>query len=224
MKSTATARQRLAREFLLDASYRTRVKFCGLKTQGDVAAANHVKPDLCGFITDYPASRRSLSCSEVRTLAARVDAGIFTVSVTVNAPVADVGAAAEDGMVDLIQLHGDEGNDYIDGLRALTKAGIIQAFRIDSPADVDRARASAADMVLLDAGRGEGRTFNWNLISGFDRPFILAGGLSPENVGVAIEELHPWGIDVSTGIETDGSKDEAKMAAIMSAVRGARSK
>lgn len=222
MKDIVTARQRLARAFLLDSPCITRVKLCGMHTAADVEAVNRVKPDLCGFITDYPASPRNLPPSRMRELAAQVNEGIFTVSVTVNAPVADVGAAAEDGWVDLFQLHGDEDNDYIAYLRAFTQAGIIQAFRIASLADVERAHNSAADMVLLDAGKGSGQTFNWNLISGFDRPFILAGGLSPGNVAEAIDTLHPWGIDVSTGIETDGMKDEAKMAAVTAAARGAQ--
>jgi phosphoribosylanthranilate isomerase len=97
---------------------------------------------------------------------------------------------------------------------------LIQAFRIENAADLDRARQSTADHVLLDNGAGgTGTAFDWALLKEFDRPCFLAGGLSPENVAQAVRAVHPFAVDVSSGIETDGVKDYKKMTAFVNAVR-----
>ena len=116
---------------------------------------------------------------------------------------------------------------YITQPRERTKKPIIQAFCVKQASDIERARTSSASMVLLDAGKGEGARFNWNLLGDtrvaaqedapdnrnnvLQRAYLLAGGLSPENVFLACEVCHPFGIDVSSGIETQGTKDPAKM-------------
>lgn len=87
--------------------------------------------------------------------------------------------------------------------------------------DLQRAEKSFADMVLLDAGAGSGNVFDWELIKNFERPYFLAGGLSKDNVSEAIIMLKPYGVDVSSGIETCGIKDKEKMTAFMKAVRKA---
>ena len=101
---------------------------------------------------------------------------------------------------------------------------IIKAFRIRSQEDIISAENSIADMVLLDAGSGDGQTFDWSLIGNVERPYFLAGGLCVQNVGPAVSMLHPFGVDVSSGIETDGFKDKRKMADFISAVRKEDSK
>ena len=89
---------------------------------------------------------------------------------------------------------------------------IIQAFRIQTEADIEKAVRSSADLILLDAGTGgTGTSFDWSLIQNIERPWLLAGGLYPENVAEAIRQLKPYGVDVSSGIETDGKKDSRKM-------------
>ena len=93
------------------------------------------------------------------------------------------------------------------------------AFRITSSSDAMKSSASSADMILLDSGTGSGRTFNWQLIKEIRRPYFLAGGLDPVNVSDAVRLLHPWAVDVSSSIETDGLKDIEKMAAFAAAVR-----
>ena len=106
------------------------------------------------------------------------------------------------------------------GRPTCTPKPILQAFRVDTAADVAAAEASGADLVLLDAGEGgTGETFDWSLLAGIRRPYFLAGGLHPGNVGQAVRRLHPFGVDVSSGIETDGKKDPAKMEAFVRAVR-----
>ena len=96
---------------------------------------------------------------------------------------------------------------------------MIQAFKIRSKEDLSRAAASTADEILLDAGAGTGTVFDWSLLKNMERRYFLAGGLNPENVREAIRDLHPHGVDVSSGIETDALKDRTKMAAFVAAVR-----
>lgn len=88
-----------------------------------------------------------------------------------------------------------------------------------SEADLPAIENCAADLVLLDSGSGTGKTFDWSLVQSVQRPYFLAGGLDPANVADAIAALHPYGVDVSSGIETDGVKDESKMATFVAAAR-----
>ena len=200
-----------------------RVKLCGMYRDEDIAALNACQPDLCGFIFAFPKSHRNVGRETIERLLPRVDERIYRVMVLVDQrwQVAAYYTALEG--VDMLQLHGHEDNDYIAHLRTKFRGGIIQAFRMRGQADVERALASTADMVLLDAGQGSGETFDWSLVEGFGarRPFILAGGLAPGNVAEAIAATHPWGVDMSSGIETNRKKDPDKMAAAVAAVRSA---
>ena len=119
----------------------------------------------------------------------------------------------------MVQLHGNEDEDYIKHLRQLVNKPIIKAFRIETAEDVAQAKASSADYILLDSGAGTGKTFNWKLIQDIERPYFLAGGLTPGNVREAIRTLCPFAVDVSSGVETDGGKDKTKMAAFFDEVR-----
>lgn len=216
------ARREAARAWLLQEDGPCRVKLCGMFRDQDIEAVNACLPDMMGFITSFPKSHRNVEPPELKRLAAQVDERIYRVGVSVNLPFGRVAHNANNH-VDIVQLHGDEDDLYIQGVRMRSCAGIIQAFRIRTREDVERALASTADMVLLDAGKGSGTQFDWSLIDGFGtrRPFILAGGLTPENVTEAIDDLHPWGVDLSSGIETNKVKDPTKMAATVAAVRSA---
>jgi phosphoribosylanthranilate isomerase len=119
--------------------------------------------------------------------------------------------------VDIVQLHGQEDETYIARLRQLTQAPIWKAFKIRSQADLDAAAASSADEILLDNGYGTGQTFDWSLTGGLTRPFLLAGGLTPENIPQAIAQMAPKLIDISSGVETDGAKDRDKILAAVQA-------
>ena len=139
------------------------------------------------------------------------------VGVFVDEPVENVAALLKDGIIDVAQLHGSEDDDYIARLRALTGKPIFRAFKVKSEADLPAIENCAADLVLLDSGAGTGKTFDWSLVRSVQRPYFLAGGLDPDNVADAIAALHHYGVDVSSGIETDGVKDESKMAAFVAA-------
>ena len=140
------------------------------------------------------------------------------VGVFVNEPIENIMKYYEE-MLDVIQLHGQEDDEYIKALRQQTSKPIIKAFKITSALDVQKAKESLADYVLLDSGTGTGKTFDHSLIGEIDRPYFLAGGLNADNVGEAIAALHPYAVDASSGLETAGKKDPDKMKAFTSAVR-----
>lgn len=225
MRDAAQARARAHR--LLDAvprgasGARTHVKLCGMSRAEDIMAVNEARPDLCGFIVDFPRSYRSVSPERLRELVAGLDPAIVAVGVFVDEAPERVAALARDG-IEVAQLHGNEDEGYLARLRTLTDAPIIQAFRVRSAKDVERANASGADLVLLDNGWGTGERFDWTLAGGIRRPFMLAGGLTPQNVGEAVRAFSPWGVDMSSGIETDRRKDPRKIKAAVAAVRSAR--
>ena len=197
----------------------TRIKLCGLSRPRDIEWANALGPDYIGFVF-APGSKRYVSPERAGALREGLDRGIRAVGVFVNAAPEAVAALLNDGIIDLAQLHGGEDGEYIKALRALTDKPLIQAFRIDGPADLHRARLSVADHILLDNGPGgTGAAFDWALLKGFYRPCVLAGGLGPENVARAIKAVRPFAVDVSSGIETDGVKDILKMTAFVNAVR-----
>ena len=196
----------------------TRIKMCGLRRAEDIAAANEIRPEYIGFVF-FPGSRRYIPPETAAVLRERVDPGIQTVGVFVDEEPETIARMLREGIIDLAQLHGHENEAYVMRMRELTDRPIIQAFRIRNEADAKTASASSAEHILLDAGAGDGRFFDWHLLSGITRPYFLAGGLNPENVSGAVRDLHPWAVDVSSGIETDGWKDIGKMRAFADAVR-----
>ena len=199
----------------------TKIKLCGLSRPEDIAAANEVNPDYIGFVF-APKSKRYVSPTQAAQLKQQLAPGIQAVGVFVKEDPETVVHLLEDGVIDVAQLHGGESEAYIRTLRQHTHKPIMQAFRVDTPADLEKAQASSADYILLDSGDGgTGETFDWSLLAGATRPYFLAGGLDPENVGGAVEKLKPYAVDVSSGIETDGTKDPEKMRSFVRAVRGA---
>lgn len=197
----------------------TKIKFCGLSRNCDIETANVLSPDYVGFVFAKN-SRRCVSFARAKELKALLAPGILTVGVFVNEDPRTVAALLEAGVIDAAQLHGDEDTDYIRGLKSLTKAPLIKAFGLRSIHDLPAVERCPADLVLLDSpGGGTGRLFDWQLLENIQRPYFLAGGLSAENVGEAIARLRPFGVDVSSGIETGGYKDREKMTAFAAAVR-----
>lgn len=198
---------------------RTRIKLCGMFRREDIDVVNEVRPDYVGFVVDVPRSHRSVSATGLAALATRVAPGICRVGVFVDEPIRTVARLYEEGLIDVAQLHGHEDERYLSQLRAACPVPTIQAFRVRSVEDVRRAQASTANLVLLDNGQGTGQTFDWSLLDNVGRPFMLAGGLGPANVAEAIAATHPWGVDMSSGIETDRVKDPVKIAAAVAAMR-----
>jgi phosphoribosylanthranilate isomerase len=197
-----------------------KIKICGLSRPCDIQYVNEAKPDYCGFIVNFPKSHRNVSPDTVRALVANLDPAITPVGVFVNQPVEEVAALLRDGTVKVAQLHGSEDDAYIASLRAMVPGcEIWRAFKVRTPEDVAAANSSPADLVLLDNGAGTGETFDWSLTSLCTRPFLLAGGLTPENLAQALTQARPLGADLSSGVETDKVKDRTKVLAAVKAVR-----
>ena len=196
----------------------TGIKLCGLSRPCDIEAANALLPEYIGFVFAEK-SRRRVTFEQAAELKKLLDPGIKAVGVFVNERPETVAQLLNADIIDLAQLHGDEDGEYIKRLRALSPKPIIRAFRISGAEDLLYAAGSSADYVLLDSGAGTGTAFDWNIIRNIDRPYFLAGGLDPKNVGKAVRTLHPYAVDVSSGIETGGLKDRGKMAEFTAAVR-----
>ena len=192
-----------------------KLKICGLTCEEDIAAVNEVKPDFAGFIIEVPSSRRNLSAEKVKVLVKGLDREILPVGVFVNAAPELPISLLRDGTLWAAQLHGQEDEDYIEKIQNMTGKPVIKAFSIKTPEDVQRALRSPADYILLDQGTGgTGEPFDWSLVPPVRRPFFLAGGIGPENLRNAVSTLHPWVVDLSTSLETQGQKDPIKIRQI----------
>lgn len=196
----------------------TKIKICGLRREQDIRYANELMPDYIGFVF-LKGKRRYVTFEEAARLRSLLDPAIPAVGVFVNEPAENVIRLLQSGTIQIAQLHGQEDEAYAEELRRAGDHCIIRAFAVRSSEDIHRAFAFPADYPLLDNGKGTGETFDWSLFQEQEKPFFLAGGLSPENVKEAVERFHPYAVDVSSGVETDGFKDYEKMKAFMDAVR-----
>ena len=200
----------------------TRIKLCGLTRPCDIEWANALMPDYIGFVF-WPDSSRYITPERAVELNENLDEDITNVGVFVDAPVRFVAALLNEDLIDIAQLHGQEDDAYIaqlrQALRAPDEKAILKAFVVKDAADIEAARQTTADMVLLDAGLGGGEAFDWSLLEGFERPYFLAGGLDANNVAEALDRTGAAYVDTSSGIEIDGKKDPAKMRAFAQAVR-----
>ena len=170
----------------------TKIKLCGLTRPCEIQAVNDLRPDYVGFVF-YPKSRRCLTPKQAVKLRQLLDPDINAVGVFVDEPPEKIAVLLGGGVIDIAQLHGQEDTEYVMRLRELSDKPIIKAFC--------------------------GVAFDWSAVAGVRRDYFLAGGLNPDNAAAAVRMLHPYGVDVSSGIETDGIKDLNKMAAFVAAVR-----
>ena len=206
----------------------TKIKICGLKRIEDIEMANALHPDYIGFVfADF--SHRYVDKETAVTLKSRLDPEIQAVGVFVNEDVHFVAELMNEGIIDIVQLHGGEDNDYIAELRSLLKPAdasikIIRAFNINKISSISEIEESATDLVLVDSGTGSGETFDWSKLDEIKRPYLLAGGLSPDNIREAVSALHPYGVDVSSGVETNKLKDPEKMRRFVELVRETESR
>ncbi|MFD5508591.1 phosphoribosylanthranilate isomerase [Streptomyces sp. NPDC127051] len=194
------------------------VKICGLKTGADVDVAVAAGADAVGFVF-AAGSPRTIGAAEARELAARVPAGVLTVGVFRGQPVEEVRRLAEESGVRGVQLHGDEGPEYYEALRAEGRT-LLRA----TAERVKRCGEYGEDLLLLDApDPGSGKPWNWGSEE-FAAPegrWLLAGGLTPGNVRAAVATTGAWGVDVSSGVERErGVKDPALIRAFIEAARG----
>ena len=191
-----------------------KVKMCGMRRKEDIAYANEVKPDAVGYIF-FPKSKRYVTGQQAKEFDQDLDQDILSVGVFVNETIEKVIEIANQVPLDVIQLHGDK--------------EIWKVVRVKDTNDIKEAEKLPVDKLLLDTFTeekdmygGTGKVMNYNLIpkEGISKPFFIAGGLHSNNIKEIIKKVHPYGIDISSGIETDGYKDLKKMKEIMQITGG----
>jgi phosphoribosylanthranilate isomerase len=208
----------------------SKIKICGLSRIQDIEAVNCVLPEFIGFVFAF--SRRKIDIKTAAALKEKLNPQIKAVGVFVNEDINIVSKIYRQGIIDLVQLHGDETNDYIKklkdncGCQVIKAAGIgkVQTDSTQPDSSLPPIPASA-DYILFDTlsdqRGGAGKPFDWNVLKGYrELPYFLAGGLSLNNVSGAIDLLSPFCVDVSSGVETDGKKDVVKIENFIYIVRG----
>ena len=196
----------------------TKIKLCGLTRPCDIEYVNELLPEYIGFVF-APKSRRYISPEKAEVLREHLDDRITPVGVFVDEKIEVIADLIKRKIIDIVQLHGNESEQYIEDLQRVIDCPVIKAFRMESETDIVSANNSSADYVLLDSRGGTGKVFDHSLLKDIARPYFLAGGLTPENVETAIKQLAPFAVDASTSLETDGFKDKIKMTAFVNAVR-----
>lgn len=199
-----------------------KIKICGLTKPEDIAAVNKFMPDYIGFVF-YEKSRRFIEMPKAAMLKKSLDSSISAVGVFVNADINYIETLCRQGIIDLVQLHGTESEEYVKRLKALTDKPLIRAVRVKSREDILKAENTACDYLLLDTYcggfGGSGKSFDHKIIPSLEKPYFLAGGINKDNICTAAENCKPYCMDVSSGCETDGVKDERKIKEIISIVR-----
>ena len=218
--------------------YTPKVKMCGISQIETIPAVVEAKPDYMGLV--FAPSKRQVTVAQAKTLVEELhkeyakkyssnteqdkDDTIKTVGVFVNETVDNLVTIANEANLDAVQLHGDEDEAFIQSLKERTNVEVWKAVQIRSAADAEAWIDSSADMLLFDAYHkdergGTGEVFDWSCLDAFERPFMLAGGIDCTNVARAIRTVRPYGIDISSGIETNGVKDDEKITAFTKIVK-----
>jgi len=203
----------------------TKIKICGLSRPVDIDMVNAILPDYIGFV--FAKSRRQVTMDTAKELKRGLRPEIAAVGVFVNESIDQIKHICEKGVIDIVQLHGDEGEEYLKALKKEITQPIIKAVRVRSSEDINQAEKLSCDYLLLDAYKedqygGCGEQFDWSMIRQIKKPFFVAGGIHAGNITKAIELVKPYGIDVSSGVETDGWKDHDKIKEIVTLARSVR--
>lgn len=193
-----------------------KIKICGLFREEDIDFVNEAKPDFVGFV--FAESHRQVSKKNAKKLKNKLDKNILSVGVFVNEGINKIAEICDENIIDFVQLHGDEDDKYISDLKKVCNKKIIKAVKVKNGEEIVRWRNSQADLLMFDAGMGEGKTFDWSLLKSFIRPYFLAGGINESNVEQAIK-LNPYCIDISSGVETNKVKDKDKILNIVRRVK-----
>ena len=218
--------------------YTPKVKMCGISKVETIPAVVEAKPDYMGLV--FAPSKRQVTVDQAKILVEELHRGyakkygsdtehdkndtIKTVGVFVNETVDNLITIANEANLDAVQLHGDEDETFIQSLKERTNVEVWKAIQIRTAADTEKWIDSSADMLLFDAYHkdergGTGEVFDWSSLDAFERPFMLAGGIDSTNVARAIRTVRPYGIDISSGIETNGVKDDEKITAFTKIVK-----
>ena len=196
----------------------TELKICGLSRLEDVIAVNRHGADYAGFVF-FEKSKRYVDPYKANELIELLRSDIKPVGVFLDEPLDNVIRIARISGVEMVQLHGHESEEYVEYVKRTLDRPVIKAYKASEEGALEKASNSNADYVMIDSGAGSGKKFDWSILMDFKRDYFLAGGLDPESVGEAIRMLEPFAVDVSSGVETDGIKDEKKIAEFIKAVR-----
>lgn len=201
-----------------------KIKICGLFREEDINYANELKPDYIGFV--FAESKRKVGVEKAYNLKNKLDKEIKSVGVFVNDNLDFILNLIREKIIDIIQLHGNEDNDFLDNLKTKTNAKIIKFIPVENADSILNSLNIFSDFILLDNLKGGvGKTFNWNylkeafelnkkFIEVFNKKYFLAGGLNKENINEALK-FNPYCVDLSGGLETNGIKDFEKMKYII---------
>ena len=193
-----------------------KIKICGIRRFEDIEIVNKYLPDYIGFV--FAKSKRQITYDEATLLKKNLNKNIESVGVFVNADKKEVLNLFNNNIINIAQLHGSESEDYISDLKDMShnKLKIIKAIEISENIDLNEYNNSNADFLLLDSGKGSGKTFDWDLIeTELKKDFFIAGGLNKSNICEAIEKFNLYGVDLSSSVESNGFKDEKKICEIM---------
>ena len=196
-----------------------KIKICGIRRLEDIRIVNRYKPDYIGFV--FADSKRQVSHDLASKLKSNLDTDIISVGVFVDANSDEIIELFEGGVIEVAQLHGNESEQYINDLKQKTNGElkVIKAIEMSEDKNVSDYDNLNVDYLLLDSGKGSGKTFDWRLIkSDLKKEFFLAGGIDSANAKQAIEQFNPYAIDLSSSLETDGFKDENKIKEIMEVI------
>lgn len=196
----------------------TKIKICGCKRKEDIALVNKFLPDYVGFV--FANSKRRVNDELAKELKAMLSNQIQSVGVFVNEPMDHIISLCKQKIIDVIQLHGDEADDYIKILKQEVSQPIIKAIRVVSKEQIKKADALSCDFLLLDTYQkdsygGSGVSFDWGMIPALMKPYFLAGGININNMEAAAKQCRPYCIDISSGVEVNGLKNEYKISEIM---------
>lgn len=201
-----------------------KIKTCGLFREEDINYANELKPDYIGFV--FAESKRKVGVEKAYNLKNKLDKEIKSVGVFVNDNLDFILNLIREKIIDIIQLHGNEDNDFLDNLKTKTNAKIIKFIPVENADSILNSLNIFSDFILLDNLKGGvGKTFNWNylkeafesnkkFIEVFNKKYFLAGGLNKKNINEALK-FNPYCVDLSGGLETNGIKDFEKMKYII---------
>ncbi len=196
----------------------TELKICGLSRLEDIIAVNRHGADYAGFVF-FQKSKRYVDPYKANELIELLRTDIKPVGVFMDEPIDNVVRIARISGVEMVQLHGHESEEYVEYIKRTLDRPVIKAYKAGEEGALESAANSSADYVMIDSGAGSGQKFDWSILKNFKRDYFLAGGLDPESVGEAIRLLEPFAVDVSSGVETDGIKDEKKIAEFIKAVK-----
>ena len=200
-----------------------KIKICGLRRECDVDFVNSAGVDFVGFV--FAGSKRQVTPAQASVLKKRLSPDIKSVGVFVNESIENIKRICKNGIIDLVQLHGNEDSDFIKTLKNEINLPVIKAVKALSRDYIKEEIRNDADFVLLDSFKenslgGPGSIFDWTIVPDIKKPVFLAGGLNTNNIKQAVDMVHPFCVDISSGVETDGFKDERKIFEITKLVRG----